>query len=336
MTTESPRPTVLLLHGLESNSYSPNTMEMAQAFNDIDMDCICLNFRGCSGTPNNQFGGYHLGFTKDLHHYLDLLKERQGQIIEQIHAPSPIYLSGFSLGANVVLKCLGELGERAVTEYNIQGAAVWCPPLDQTRNSALFQQPGINRLIYNGNLLQRLKQRTRERLELWYNRQNENSNINNNGQSFDDYIDSFDLFDAKAIMAAQTIAEFDDHFHRGVHGFVDVWDYYRQTSSIHYLDRITVPTALLGAQDDPFFDPAVWPVEMSRVHGDKGSAPLKFIRTEHGGHLGYCFHQVDRSDDPRLLPVNDNGGLGRSPSWAPVQLARFFQHVQKSYPTMDE
>jgi len=344
-TEESLRPIVLLLYGVVANSYSPNVMDMAQAVNDIGMDCVCLNYRGCSGTLNNHhFGGKHLGFTQDLHHYLELLKQRRQQQQQQDHvtqgaaAAPPIYLAGFSMGGNIVLKCLGELGERAVTEYNIQGAAVWCPPLDQTRSYAVLEQPGIHRWIYSGVLLQRAKQSTMERLKLcWYQQQNRQQNkeggdpSNNHGQSFDDFLDSFDLFNVKAVMAAQTLTEFDDHYHRGVHGFANVWDFYRQSSSIHYLHRIAVPTVVLGALDDPLFDPAVWPVELSRVHGG-GTAPLRFIRTAYGGHLGYCFHQVDRPDDPRLLlpVVRDTDGLGRPPSWGPVQLARFFQHVENS------
>jgi hypothetical protein len=131
-----------------------------------------------------------LGFTDDLHNYLDILKERQSN-------QGPIYLSGFSMGANVVPKCLGELGERAVTDYNIRGASVLGPPLDQVRNAAVLQQPGINRLVYTNNLLQSLKQSTKERLDLLC-----------------DGNEDTDMFDYRGTMAAETISEFDDAFHR--------------------------------------------------------------------------------------------------------------------------
>lgn len=296
--SHSEAPTVLIFHGLESNSESINTQEMAQAFNDIGMHAVCLNFRGCSGTPNNKLSGYHLGFTDDLHQYLLLLKQ---------NSTTPIYLAGFSMGANVVLKALGELGETAVRDYNIRGAAVLCPPLDQNRNAEFLAKPGINRVVYTGNLLKQLKRRTRTMWEIVCHGDEDT-----------------DMFDFRRTMAATTVTEFDDAFHRGVNGFKDCWDYYRQTSCIHYMDKICVPTLLLGAKDDPFFDPAVWPIEKTSAHG--GMAPIKMVRTEHGGHLGYTFHQVDDPKDERL---RKNGTS--PPSWAQTELSRFLHHVESHY-----
>jgi len=287
-------PKVLLLHGLEANSHSRNSMELAQAFYNVGMTCVCLNFRGCTGEPNENFSGYHLGFTDDLHHYLKLMAERE-------ETNKPVYLSGFSMGANVVLKCLGELGARAA-DYNIQGASVMGPPLDQNRNAVVLAQPGVNRLIYTQNLLQKLKDRTKERVD---------SKLNGNYDT--------DFFDFHGCMKAETITEFDDAFHRGVNGFADCWDYYTQTSSIFYLDNIATPTLLLGAEDDPFFDSSVWPIEKSSQYG--GKAPLKMLRTPHGGHLGYSFHIVKDENDPKL---SHQGGS----SWAPREVANFLAHVE--------
>lgn len=214
-----------------------------------------------------------------------------------------VYLSGFSLGANVVLKCLGELGEAAY-DYNICGASALCAPLDQERNAAALARPGINRLVYTNNLLQQLKKRAMEQLELHCNGDTDT-----------------DKFDFQRAMAAKTITEFDDAFHPKIYGFDDCWDYYRKTSSIHFMENIAVPTLVLNAKDDPFMDTAVWPVEKSCEFG--GRAPLKMVRTEHGGHLGFCFHRV--SDDVQLADNNDD----RLPSWASLEQARFLAHVDR-------
>ena len=80
--------------------------------------------------------------TDDLKFFLSLLKQRN------ITAEQPIYISGKSLGANVVLKALGEMGDSAVTEFNIQGAAVGCVPFDNNRNQK-FLQTGFSKLVYN-------------------------------------------------------------------------------------------------------------------------------------------------------------------------------------------
>ena len=110
---------VVLIHGLESNSNSSLSTDMAQAYIEDGFDVVCMNFRGCCGEPNDTIGGYHLGFTDDLKHFLKLISEKVNDSFEQ----RPVYLSGFSLGANVVIKTLGELGDAAMTLYNVQGAA---------------------------------------------------------------------------------------------------------------------------------------------------------------------------------------------------------------------
>ena len=73
-----------------------------------------MNLRGCSGEENKQPGAYHLGFTDDLKYLLDLhLKKKSTN-----NKPSkPVYLSAFSLGANIVMKLLGELGTEAIVSY---------------------------------------------------------------------------------------------------------------------------------------------------------------------------------------------------------------------------
>ena len=93
---------------------------MAQAYVEDGFDVVCMNFRGCCGQPNDTIGGYHLGFTDDLKHFLKMISK----MVEQDYFEQrPVYLSGFSLGANVVIKTLGELGDAAMTLYNVQGAA---------------------------------------------------------------------------------------------------------------------------------------------------------------------------------------------------------------------
>jgi predicted alpha/beta-fold hydrolase len=101
--------------------------------------------------------------------------------------------------------------------------------------------------------------------------------------------------DMQRTVAAQTITEFDDSFIAPLYGFDDCWDYHQQTSCIHYLDRIAVPTLMINARDDPFFDDSVWPAistttsTQPEVSMCDGKAPIQMVRSARGGHLGYSF-----------------------------------------------
>jgi uncharacterized protein len=287
----NPMGLVILLHGLEANSNSALTIDIAQAYNEKDLNVVCLNFRGCSGVPGFTLGGYHVGFTDDLKHFLRLHRQRHKIL-------PPLYLSGFSLGGNVVLKALGELGASAVDRYNIQGAAVACPPLDQEREVEHLDKPGFNQMVYCKIVLNSFRAKIRSQLDML-------RDLNQDSPTFD----------YAGVLSAKTIQEFDEAFIKHVYGFGSAQEYRRMSSSIHYLERIAVPTYIIRAADDPILDPCVCPLDKTQEFG--GKAPLNFHRTVHGGHLGFAFHQIE-------------GENVASPSttWLSTELARFVSHVQ--------
>jgi predicted alpha/beta-fold hydrolase len=138
----------------------------------------------------------------------------------------------FSLGANVALKALGELGEDALEKYNIRGGGLLCTPFDQERNALALAQPGINRVIYTNSLLKSLKQKAQEKLDKFCNGDTDTT-----------------VFDYKRAMEAETITVFDDAFIAPIYNFTDCWDYYQKTSSIYYMEDVAVPTYSINAAD---------------------------------------------------------------------------------------
>ena len=147
---EGDAPIVVVLHGLESNPDGPLVIKMAEAFHDKGFTCCLVAFRGCTGEENKTPGAYHVGFTKDLRQVVRHLKEQ--------YPSKRIYLSGFSLGGNVALKYLGELGESAKAE-NIGGAAVACVPFDPVQSHYKLDIPWFSRVVYSGNFLATLKKK---------------------------------------------------------------------------------------------------------------------------------------------------------------------------------
>jgi predicted alpha/beta-fold hydrolase len=80
-----------------------------------------------------------VGFTTDLAH-----------VVRTIHARFPhkrLYLCGFSLGGNVSLKLLAELGDEAPSR-GLYGAAVTCVPFDPAGAQSKMDV-GFNRAVYS-------------------------------------------------------------------------------------------------------------------------------------------------------------------------------------------
>ena len=130
---------VIILHGLESTPDSPLVTSICAAMLRKDFACCLLSFRGCNGVPNATPGAYHVGFTADLR----LLTER----LHQRFPDKSIYLCGFSLGGNVILKFLGECGDTAF-DLGIRGSAVTCVPFDPVISHKNIES-GLNRAIYS-------------------------------------------------------------------------------------------------------------------------------------------------------------------------------------------
>ena len=89
---------VILLHGLEGHGQRPYMAGAAKAFNSEGFDSCAVNFRGCSGETNLLFRSYHSGATEDLQAVISY--------VLQLKQYSSIFLHGFSLGGNLILKYL--------------------------------------------------------------------------------------------------------------------------------------------------------------------------------------------------------------------------------------
>jgi predicted alpha/beta-fold hydrolase len=284
---------MILIHGLESNSESPLILDMARAYFALGLDVCCISFRGCSGEPNLTLGAYHLGFTDDLLQYLEVVRTRFEEDLP------PIYLSGFSLGGNMMIKALGELKQDARDVYNIRGAAVFCIPFDAERSYTRLMEPGINKRIYTGSLLKSMKEKARVQFERLCD-----GDINTN------------KFDFPGVMRAETIFDVENAWIAPIYGFADAFDYFRQTKSVRFMPHVAVATLILNSVDDPFMDGTHQPLEVTLEHG--GPAPIKMVFEKSGGHCGFLFHQLCEGERTPTV------------SWASAEMARFIQHIMNS------
>jgi predicted alpha/beta-fold hydrolase len=246
-------PRLFLLHGLEGGVRSHYVAGFFEQAQDRGWAADLLIFRGCGDQPNERPRFYHSGDTEDLAFALEYL------LIET--AEVPIVLAGVSLGGNVLLKFLAERGTD-ISE-RIRAAAAVSVPFDLER-SARFISTGFSR-IYDRHFLRTLRAKAMAKLDQYPQ-----------------------LFDRQRLVHAQSIFEFDDAVTAPVHGFADARDYYTKSSSLPLLNRISIPTLLLSAVDDPFLPEAVL-AEVRNTAGDNPNLTLEF--PDHGGHVGFVAGQ---------------------------------------------
>jgi uncharacterized protein len=242
-------PRLLLLHGLEGTPRSHYVRGFFHEARRRGWSADLLLFRCCGTEPNRLLRSYHSGETGDLDY-----------VVRRLSAESPAHpllLAGVSLGANVMLKWLGEQG--AAARLHVARAAAISTPFDLAEGSRYLER-GVSR-VYGAHFLRTLREKAREKHE-----------------RFPGHV----RWDA--VRAARTLWQFDDAMTAPVHGFRDAADYYARSSSIGFLARIRLPTLLLSASDDPFLPRSV----LDRVREIAGRNPV--LEPEfhaHGGHVGF-------------------------------------------------
>jgi predicted alpha/beta-fold hydrolase len=241
-------PRVVLLHGLEGSRESHYVGGMLAEALRRNWGATLLVFRGCGSAANHARRFYHSGETTDLELVMSTLGARE--------PAAPMLVAGVSLGANVLLKWLGE-GSAATRR--VRAAAAVSAPFDLEAGARKISQ-GFSR-IYDLSFLRSLRRKALRKLSRYP-----------------------DLFDAPRLNRARNVFEFDDAVTAPVHGFESATDYYSRSSSLGFLERITASTLLLSAENDPFLPVSV----LERVRSVAASNPRLSVEfVPGGGHVGF-------------------------------------------------
>jgi len=237
---------VILLHGLEGNAQRPYILGAAKQFNHVGIDACAVNHRSCSGETNRLFRSYHSGATADLkaviHHILNTKKYNK------------IYLKGFSLSGNLILKYLGEGN---VIPKQIKAAIAISVPCSLHSSLKALLQPK------NALYARRFKSHLIEKLRLKQER-------------FPSLIGDEDI---KKVV---TLQDFDDVYTSKAHGFKDGLDYYTKCSSLQFLPQVALPTLIINAKNDSFIGPECYPIKEAEENHN-----LYLEMPAYGGHVGF-------------------------------------------------
>lgn len=241
-------PLVVILHGLEGSSLSHYVAGLLREAARLGLGAVVLNFRSCSGELNRAPRLYHSGETSDLGWVVSRLLERR--------PAARVGLAGVSLGGNVALKWLGELGEGAPVP--VAAAAAISTPFDLAACAGALDV-GLSRSLYTENFLRTLKAKIRAKADLYDG-----------------------LVDLRAALKARTFTEYDRVVTAPLYGFSDERDYWRRSSSGPFLSAIRRPTLLINAVNDPFIPPEALPRDAVAQ-----SPWLRAAFVPEGGHAGF-------------------------------------------------
>ncbi len=255
------RPIVMLLHGLEGNLHSHYAKPLLKLLSESGYLACMLHFRGCSGEPNRLPRSYHSGDSAELQTIVKHIENSRQQAVFGI--------VGFSLGGNVLLKWLGEQGEKAAVERTM---AVSVPFLLNEAADRLDQ--GFSRL-YQQHLLGSLKRKYREKFS---------------------HIPSPLPIDLARI---RTFRQFDEQVTAPLHGFSGADDYYQRCSCRQFLPHIRRPTLILHDLHDPF----MWTSTLPQESELPAAVVLELAKS--GGHAGFVYGSTPAASrywtDKRLL-----------------------------------
>jgi len=201
--------------------------------------------RGCDIIKTPKI--FTLGDTTDLR-----------QVIHYLHDTypcAPIIAVGFSLGANVLVKYIGE-----VTRNNEEKILKGGISLSQGYDA----ESGIDYIrtvpFYEQGLAFRLTSLVKKHSKLFEN-----------------------MVDIPLVTSVKSVEEFDRHFTCKLHGYENPKAYYRKHSCASYVKEASVTLFLVNAMDDPLVKkdniPFNAPLENENLY---------LITTKYGGHLGWC------------------------------------------------
>ena len=244
--------TAIILHGLEGSSHSQYVTGNANKLWRAGCNVVRMNMRNCGPAKYGEMLKlsptlYHSGLSNDVDRVLRFFLDTQGL--------ESVALIGYSMGGNLVLKLAGDLGDAAPTQlHSVVGVS---PAVDLKASADALHEPQ-NR-IYERKFVRGLVKRFRRKASFFPR-----------------------AFDPHRAMDITSLREFDERITSLYCGFRSADDYYAKAGASRVLNRISVPTLILHAEDDPFI--RITPETRNTI---AANPQITFLETEHGGHCAF-------------------------------------------------
>ena len=247
------------MEGSTASGYMLSTAD--KAFR-AGFNVVRVNYRNCAGTEHLTPTLYHGGMSGDVRAVIEELIDRDRL--------SRLFVAGFSLGGNQVLKLAGEYAGHP--PHEVKAVCAISPSIDLRAGSELLMKR--RNWIYQRDFLRRLRNRIRAKEKCFPG-----------------------LYDSSSLRSIRTIREFDERYVAPAFGFTDADDYYAKASSLPYINRIRIPTLIIHAEDDPFV-----PFAPLRDSSIAANPYVLLLTPKRGGHV--AFISRNSPDEDRFWAEN--------------------------------
>lgn len=234
-------PLAVVVHGLTGCAESFHVLVSARHLLDAGYAVLRLNLRAAGPTVGLCREQYLAGRSEDLR-----------EVFAQLGRARPLVCIGYSLGANMLLKYLGEEGAASP----LAAAVAVSPPVDLAATSVTFHRR--RNWIYRRYLLRRMVH------------------------------DAFNMrerpspSEAEALRRVKSVYAFDHEYIAPRYGFRSADHYYAEHAALGFLDAIRTPTLIVHADDDPWI-----PARTLRGIDWRVNPSLFPALTKAGGHVGF-------------------------------------------------
>ncbi|KZV40905.1 hypothetical protein F511_05150 [Dorcoceras hygrometricum] len=246
MAEDDATPIIVMIPGLTSDSASPYMKHLVFNTAKHGWNVVVSNHRGLGGVSVTSDCFYNAGWTEDVREVINYLHEK--------YYAAPLFVVGTSIGANILVKYLGEDGKNVP----VAGAAAVCSPWDLLIGSRFISRRLIQKL-YDRALTIGL-QGYAQLHETRYSR----------------------LANWEGIKKSRSIRDFDTHATCLVGNYETVDTYYRRCSSAAFIGQVSVPLLCISALDDPVCTKEAIPWDECRANKN-----VVLATTQHGGHLAF-------------------------------------------------
>jgi len=249
----SSTPIILILHGLVGSSNSKYIKHLVVYLRTQNWKTVVLNARGCGNSALKTPRMFNASHTDDLRYTI--------QHIHKAHPDSPLFAIGFSLGANILTKYVGEEGRNTQPHENLLKAVVCISnPFDLIEASKVDKDKGLLTRMYNWGLTYELKDYLQKHKHVF--------------KEFE--------YDHDHVLKSSYIQDFDERFVVKLFNYRDAEHYYTDASSLHHIPHINIPTLFLNALDDPIVSSTTIPYHLAEKNKH-----IMFAVTKRGGHIAF-------------------------------------------------